>query len=428
LLLLLIALFTMALAEEKKPAPTTPKEASPPTQSEENEEEEEVPAKVFTNVADILKDVKENKLKDLFIRNVKISEDEAKLIASEIETNQQLDRFVLTKNDDLSAAVLKTIVASFSKNQKLRVIGFTKNKINEEGATVIADGIKDHTGLQKFYLYHTDIDAKEVAPIVKSLATLKNLIKSVCIENKIGDAGAEAYAQFLKGSKLTDLILRDCDIKAAGFKAIGQSIKESKTLARVDFSENPMEKDAVVGLAAGFDGNSHLTHVELAFNDIDAEEAKVLAEALEKNKVMKRLDLSENKIGNDGAKTFASFLEKDTPLEKLDLSNNKIDTAGAKPLVEALLKNKNLKRLFFYRNDVDDSLKELLTKAGDRIKSETTDELKFKDDETENNSDTDESDTIEGTDEVEEEEDPKPDAKKPDAKKPDAKKPSHEEL
>jgi len=286
-----------------------------------------------------------------------------------------LDRFVLTKNDDLKTSALKIIVSAFAKNQKLRVVGFTKNKIGDDGAAVIADGLKDHTGFQKFYLYHTDVTSKGIESIVKSLATLKSLVKTVVIENKIGDEGALLFADFLKNSKLSDFVLRDCEVKAAGFKAIGAAIKETKSLLKVDLSENPMDADSVNGVASGLDGNDHLTHVELAFNNIDAAGAKVLSAALVNNKVLKRVDLSENKLGNDGAKDLAAFIEKDTPLEKLDLSNNKITTEGAKLLVEAVLKSKSLKRLFFYRNEGDDSLKELFKKVGDRVKSEFSDDI-----------------------------------------------------
>jgi Ran GTPase-activating protein (RanGAP) involved in mRNA processing and transport len=336
-----------------------------------------------------------------------------------------LDRFVLTKNDDLTPAVLKIIVSSFSKNTKLRVVGFTKNKIGDEGAAVIADGLKDHSGLAKFYLYHTDVTAKGIASLVPALASIKTLIKSVVIENKIGDEGATTFANYIKGSKLTDFVLRDCEIKSAGFKALGAAIKEAKSLLRVDFSENPMDADSVSGIAAGLDGNDHLTHVELAFNNIDAAGAKVLAAALLNNKVLKRVDLSENKIGNDGAKEFATFIEKDTTLEKLDISNNKITTEGAKGVIEAVLKNKNLKRLFFYRNEVEDSLKDMFAKAGDRIKSEYTDELKFKDDDA--TEDDNEEPVDDEKDEGNAEDDDKPEEPKADAKSP-AEPPKKDEL
>jgi len=65
-------------------------------------------------------------LKDLFIRNVNITEEEAKEIEKELSTNENLDRFVLTKNDNLSPAILKIICSGFSKSKKLRVIGFAK--------------------------------------------------------------------------------------------------------------------------------------------------------------------------------------------------------------------------------------------------------------------------------------------------------------
>jgi len=311
------------------------------------------------------------------------------------------------------------------KIKKLRVVGFTKNKFGDEGAAAIADGLKDHSGIQKFYIYHTDVTAKGMESIIKGLTTLKSLVKVVVIENKIGDAGALVFADFLKQSKLTDFVLRDCEVGSSGFKALGEAIKATKTLLKVDFSENPMDAAAVAGISGGLDGNEHLTHIELAFNDIDAAEAKIIAGALGNNKHLKRVDLSENKLGNDGAKDLAVFIEKDTPLEKLDLSNNKITTDGAKQLIDAVLKSKNLKRLFFYRNEGDDSLKELFAKAGDRVKSEYTDEMKFKDDD---NGEEEEPAGEDKDDEEDEKEDESKDTKAPakDEKKPAT--PGHDEL
>lgn len=448
---LILAFLAVVYCQDAKVQPKTEtkveekKEGTTPNGEEVTEDEEDetpgkwiskshILAKVYTNVADVLKDVKENKLKDLFVRNVKISEEEAKTIAEEITSNQSLDRFVLTKNEDLSVAALKTIVSAFAKNQKLRVIGFTKNKIGDEGAAAIAEGIKEHQGLQKFYLYHSDVSGKGIEPIVKSLSTLKSLTKVVVIENKIGDEGAKLFAEFLKGSKLTEIILRDIDMKAEGYKAVAQAVKETKTLLKIDLSENPIDLDGVKGLVEGISGNDHLTHIELAFNNIDGQGAKLLAEALTNNKVLKRVDLSENKVGNDGAKEFATFIEKDTPLEKLDLSNNKITSEGAKSVLEALLKNKNFKRLFFYRNDVDDSIKELFTKAGDRIKSEYSDEIKFNSedstDDVEEPTEGDETTTDgEEVDETTEEDgEKKPTETKPTDKKPTETTPPKDEL
>jgi len=198
--------------------------------------------------------------------------------------------------------------------------------------------LKNLTPLQKFYLYHLELTSKGLESIVKSLYTNKNLIKLAIIENKIGDQGVEIVAKYLKQSKMTDLILRDCDVKASGFKELGKAIKETTSLLKLDVSENPMDIDAIKGLSEGLNGNTHLTHLELSFNGIDGAESKILTSALINNKAIKKVEISENSIGNDGAKEFALLFEKDTPLERVDLSNNKIGVEGSKVILEALLK------------------------------------------------------------------------------------------
>lgn len=387
---LLFCFLYLVLSEEpKKEQPkteVTTTTATPPSQKisiehsqpeeetvDDSEFDDDVPSGGHKSVAEVLKEVNDSKLKDIFIRNMKISEEEARQVAKVLETNPNIDRLVLTKNEGLTLKILNIMTDAISKCKGLRVLGITKNKIGDEGVSSVAEDIKNHANLQKFYVYNTELTSKGVEILTKSLLTLPKFMKLVIIENKIGDEGGQVIGSFLPNSKVSELILRDCDIKDQGFKALGEALKKSPQLVKVDLSENLMSLQAGQNLAEGLQGNTHLTHLEISFNGLDHKALKPIATALLTNKALKRLDLSENKIGDEGAKEIAAVLEKDTAIEKIDISNNKITTPGSKALLEALEKNKNLKRLFYYRNEADDSLKELFAKNENRVKSEYTD-------------------------------------------------------
>jgi len=126
-------------------------------------------------------------------------------------------------------------------------------------------------------------------------------------EQNLGDAGAEAVAQMLKGNpRLNRIFLSENEIGDAGATALAEAIKENKTV----------------------------TKIVLSGNEIGDAGAMALAEAIEENRTVRFFYLSENKIGDEGAIALAKAIKGNKAVTEIHLNENKIGDAGKKALDE----------------------------------------------------------------------------------------------
>jgi len=182
-------------------------------------------------------------------------------------------------------------------------------------------------------------------------------------DNKIGDEGAKFLADGLAGNKaIKKLYLARCDMGAEGFKDMGRLIADAPALDEVLLSSNACDKDGLKGafsdglakntnlkslylgvLRLGNEGikplcdgplkaHPSLQHLSLTYNRIDVEGVAYLNAALASNKVLSYLDLSGNSLGPDGATALVTGLKTNKALKKLSVAQNMIRFEGAKAL------------------------------------------------------------------------------------------------
>lgn len=139
------------------------------------------------------------------------------------------------------------------KPDKLRQIYLNKNQLTCTGACGVAAGLSNLKQFDRITLSDNAIGGAGMAALAEATKGL-GLIRIVMSRNKIGDAGAIAFAKLLadpdnfKGLKW--LYLNDCEIGDAGAAAIGEALKTGcKDLVRMGLHDNKIGDDGMASLA-----------------------------------------------------------------------------------------------------------------------------------------------------------------------------------
>ena len=225
----------------------------------------------------------------------------------------------------------------------LLVLKLNNQKIDVEGAFVIAECLSQNTSLQ--YLF---------------LAT-----------NQIGRQGAQAIFSSIDANEKSGLTLLDLKWNGIDSHGVTNALNINRTLETLTLAGNEIGDIGISGLV-NTSGRAGCTLVELDLsNNLLSNEgcAKGLAPWLESNLTCKRLNLSTNRVGDFGASSIADALvlnwrkafggDCGIPLEHLDLAFNLVGPKGGEALKVALEKAKYLKYVDLRHNKMTES--ELVT-------------------------------------------------------------------
>ena len=122
-------------------------------------------------------------------------------------------------NNLLDSASVKLLVNAEFKS--LQVLNIHNNEIGDDGATILAEGLKFNFSLQELNLSSNNITTTGVTALIHYACPLKRLDLSY---NDIGDEGAKEVAYKLKHKYLKELNLIQCDIGADGAEALADAI------------------------------------------------------------------------------------------------------------------------------------------------------------------------------------------------------------
>ncbi|WP_075883385.1 DUF294 nucleotidyltransferase-like domain-containing protein [Candidatus Protochlamydia sp. W-9] len=210
---------------------------------------------------------------------------------------------------------------------KLNTLSLYREKINDEGAEVIAKVLTFNTALSELDLGLNKISDKGAKAIFKALASNTVLKKLTLSYNQISDEGAEAIAQ---------------------------ALASNNTLEILSLEYNQISDEGAEAIAQALASNTALKILCLNSNKISDKGAKAIFKAFASNNTLETLSLNNNQISDEGAKALANILAFNTILKIIDLSVNEISDEGAKPLAKALASNNTLRELFLYCNRISD--------------------------------------------------------------------------
>jgi len=188
-------------------------------------------------------------------------------------------------------------------------------------------------------------------------------------DNKIGDEGARFLAEGLKGSStIKQLLLPRTDMKPGAFKHLGALLAENSSIEEAVLSGNTADPIGMQdGFAAGLAKNKtlrslylsacriqdagceelckdalkvhpKLEHCSLLYNRLQAPSVKFINDVLAVNKALRYLDLSGNSLGPEGAQALVTGLKKNKgKLLKLGMAQNEINLSGCRALSKFFL-------------------------------------------------------------------------------------------
>ena len=218
----------------------------------------------------------------------------------------------------LDSASVKLLVEELNvKFKSLHVLDLSNNDIRDDGAIILAEGLKFNCSLKELDLSSNNITTTGATAKMYYACPLRSVDFS---DNDIGDDGAKEVAVKLKDKSLKELDLSQCDIGIDGAEALADAIP-SEVMVELDLS------DTDFGLSI------NEIPVPLNFEPSTIERSD--------SRGTLRLSLKYNmRIGRECSDGIA-FLSRFKKLRKLKLSGNEINTQGAKVLTDYLLYSNN---------------------------------------------------------------------------------------
>lgn len=157
--------------------------------------------------------------------------------------------------------------------------------------------------------------------------------------NHVGDRGAAALAEVLRGSTTLALVdLVSNMVTSSGAAALGTALEHNTALTHLNLESNLIEDAGAAALAAALRRNSTLVYLNVNDAGIGDAGAAALAEGLRANRALRVVHLGWNGIGSDGTIALAEALPlNEGTVTHLDLTDNRIGDRGAKALAMALV-------------------------------------------------------------------------------------------
>ena len=246
-------------------------------------------------------------------------------------------KYLNLSRGDISIGEYKEFFSELN-NTMITQLSLYSNQIGDAGAIALADSLKGITNITKLDLHNNEIGEAGAKALAESLKDNPNITVLYLWGNKIGDAGAKALVEGLKDNpNITELSLGDNQIGEEGAIALAESLKGSQ-ITTLYLEYNQIGDAGAIALAGALKDNPNITELNLGNNQIGGEGAKALVEGLKDNPNITVLNLENNQIGEEGAIALAEGL-KGSQITTLNLDENKIGKEGEKAIKDALEEN-----------------------------------------------------------------------------------------
>ena len=188
------------------------------------------------------------------------------------------------------------------------------------------------------------LDSESLAHLIPHMPHLKKL--DLSRNPNIGQGGTVPLITSLTAhNSLEELLLGGTGIGVEDCRALSELLSSSKSLKKLDISDNALPPEAVELTISGLHHNTTLKMLDMWDSHFSLQNTISLASVLRTNHTLVYLSLARCNIDSDGACQLASALRTNDILQKLNLWGNTIGVKGATAFAEMLPKNKSLKVL-----------------------------------------------------------------------------------
>ncbi|CAK8688615.1 unnamed protein product [Clavelina lepadiformis] len=232
---------------------------------------------------------------------------------------------------DLTPVGVEALAAAINKlPQPMKKLNLWDNNLGDDGASHISTCLSK---IEELDIGHCKISASEIKSISDAISKLPEPMKNLDLSgNDLGDDGASHISPCL--SKIEELYIGRCKIRASGIKSISDAISKLP---------EPMKKLNLYDNNLGDIGASHIStclskieELDISLCNISASGIKSISDAISKlSEPMKKLNLSYNYLGDYGASHISTCLSK---IEELDIGYCRIRASGIKSISDAISK------------------------------------------------------------------------------------------
>ncbi len=203
----------------------------------------------------------------------------------------------------------------------LTILDLSYNKIDESSKTIQNYLIQSDCILKTLILNGADIDDNECCSL--ALAISKNhSVKTLSLANNL--IGKNELLNVLHPKLIT------------GGEALGDMLKENKTLTKLDLSWNSIRQDSAIALAESLEKNNTLKALLLGYNSFGDMPSQILGKALKTNKSLTELNVESNSLTPKAATVLANAISFNETLITLNINGNTLGKIGAQALVAAI--------------------------------------------------------------------------------------------
>lgn len=239
-----------------------------------------------------------------------------------------------------------------------------ENVIDEEDLLLISDAMKDCKRVTRLILRNVETAYDGSPLLLDSLLDETNSITTVFLE----DSGEEAVISVARKlaqetTGVTALHLKGNVVCPVGAGAIGDMLKQNKSITHVSICHNGITEEGMAAIALGLRYNRTLKSLDLLGNLINDVSMSKLCNSLAYNESIEFLCLDFNAFDCVGVQAIGSMLTRNNSLQELHLFGNRIDARGAECLASALYFNRSLQKLVLSFNCIGNEGSIALAKA-----------------------------------------------------------------
>jgi len=155
-------------------------------------------------------------------------------------------------------------------SEKAKEIKISNVKLNPGDAMIMGNMLKYNGTIQDLQLGYDNLGAQGATTLAEGIKECQSLNKLVLNNNSIGNAGAAAILEALKGSKMKELWLSFNSIDDEGMKTLAPLLPGLPNLADLRLGANKIGEDGAAALAAVLGDCTAMTDLWLGGNKLGA--------------------------------------------------------------------------------------------------------------------------------------------------------------
>ncbi|XP_068506899.1 NACHT, LRR and PYD domains-containing protein 3-like isoform X4 [Syngnathus scovelli] len=279
-----------------------------------------------------------------------------------LEQIQQYLKGGKLSTEDLPPAMWSALVFFLrASDEAMSCFDLWKYAPSEKGLLMLLPVVK---ASQKSVLRGCKLSKKSGEALASVLSSSRTLSRLDLSENNLHDDGLEALAAGLAKPQCTLQVLRLCDCKLSkkSCEALASVLSSSRTLSHLDLSWNDLHDDGLEALAAGLAKPQCTLQVLWLYRcKLSKKSGEALASVLSSSRTLSHLDLSFNNLHDDGLEALAAGLAKpQCTLQDLRLVRCWLRKKSCEALASVLSSSRTLSHLDLSGNDFhDDGLEAL---------------------------------------------------------------------